>query len=79
MILNAVTLLPPDDLIGADKLFADARLGSIIGPLKLGALRTWQIFSFASKISFSNLTISKQLAQHLQFSLPFLMIYELFS
>ena len=59
MILNAVTLLPPDDLIGADKLFADARLGSIIGPLKLGALRTLQTFSFTGKISFSNLISSK--------------------
>ena len=32
--------VPPEDLIGADKLFAEARLGRFSGPLKLGALRT---------------------------------------
>lgn len=31
--------IPPEDLIGADKLFAEARFGSINGPLKLGARR----------------------------------------
>jgi hypothetical protein len=30
---------PPEDLMGADKLFAEARVGNISGPLKLGALR----------------------------------------
>lgn len=38
LVLKA--LIPPDDLIGADKLFPEARFGSIKGPLKLGALRT---------------------------------------
>lgn len=31
---------PPEDLIGAEKLFAEARFGRFKGPLKLGALRT---------------------------------------
>lgn len=35
-----MALIPPDELIGADLLFAEARFGSIRGPLKLGALRT---------------------------------------
>lgn len=34
------SLNPPEDFMGADKLFAEARFGSINGPLKLGALRT---------------------------------------
>ena len=32
--------LPPEDFMGADKLFAEALFGSINGPLKLGAFRT---------------------------------------
>lgn len=32
--------IPPELFIGADKLFAEARVGNIKGPLKLGALRT---------------------------------------
>jgi len=42
--------------MGADKLFAEARFGSINGPLKLGALRT---FSAAGWFSFSDLIIYK--------------------
>lgn len=37
---NEATALPPEEFIGADKLFAEARLGSISGPLKLGVRRT---------------------------------------
>lgn len=36
---------PPEDLMGADKLFAEARFGSVKGPLKLGALRNWAALS----------------------------------
>lgn len=47
-IVNAdlKSLLPPEDFMGADKLFAEARVGSINGPLKLGARRT-------SRLAFS--------------------------
>lgn len=52
--------IPPEDLIGADKLFAEARFGSINGPLKLGARRISRLlFSPANWFSFSNLKVIK--------------------
>ena len=36
--------LPPEDFMGADRLFAEARFGSISGPLKLGACRASRRF-----------------------------------
>lgn len=37
--MHMIIEIPPEDFIGADKLFAEARFGSINGPLKLGARR----------------------------------------
>lgn len=50
---------PPEDLMGADKLFAEARFGSVKGPLKLGALRNWVALWVCGWISFSHLIIKK--------------------
>lgn len=48
--------VPPEDFMGADKLLAEARLGSIRGPLKLGALRTSDLaLSVTCKVSPSPL------------------------
>ena len=53
--------VPPEDLMGADKLFAEARFGSARGPLKLGAFRnSWVGLSAVGWISFSNLLINRQ-------------------
>uniref|UniRef100_A0A2P2LGE2 Uncharacterized protein MANES_02G003400 n=1 Tax=Rhizophora mucronata TaxID=61149 RepID=A0A2P2LGE2_RHIMU len=53
--------VPPEDLMGADKLFAEARFGSIKGPLRLGTFRISRVaFSFAGWFSISNLTIKRQ-------------------
>lgn len=41
--MHMIIEIPPEDFIGADKLFAEARLGSINGPLKLGARRTSRV------------------------------------
>lgn len=50
---------PPEDFIGADKLLAEARFGSIKGPLKLGVLRTSQLTFSVEGLSFSLLVINK--------------------
>uniref|UniRef100_A0A2P2LGD8 Uncharacterized protein MANES_02G003400 n=1 Tax=Rhizophora mucronata TaxID=61149 RepID=A0A2P2LGD8_RHIMU len=51
------SLNPPEDLMGADKLFAEARFGSIKGPLRLGTFRISRVaFSFAGWFSISNLS-----------------------
>lgn len=54
-----VSSLPPEDLMGADKLFPEARFGSINGPLKLGALCTLLNLSDVGWLSISHLMIKK--------------------
>lgn len=54
--MHVIIEIPPEDFIGADKLFAEARFGSINGPLKLGARRISRLlFSPDDWFSFSNL------------------------
>lgn len=43
-MVHTMIQIPPEDFIGADKLFAEARFGSINGPLKLGARRISRLF-----------------------------------
>lgn len=53
--------VPPEDFMGAEKLFAEARFGRIRGPLKLGAFRISRVaLSAVGCLSFSNLLTNRQ-------------------
>lgn len=56
---------PPEDLIGAEKLFAEARFGRFNGPLKLGAFRTddvvgWRSLSGLANFKLEHLKVAKE-------------------
>lgn len=58
---NNCIFVPPEDFMGADKLFAEARFGSIRGPLRLGDFRTSRVaLSAVGWLSFSNLLTNRQ-------------------